>query len=181
MRVSLWLAVYLLAVAALVPGVVLAAGEKTAPTVLYQSVMLTGQAETPPGDPDGSGAVTLCVHRATPKGEWADVQITFNETTHTLRNVGQPTAAHIHRGAAGAAGPVFFPIAITTTSTGTTVTPTDMSKSAIAALVNKPSRFYVNVHTKAYPNGALRGQLGPWKSVTYSDMNGQDSTDACGA
>ena len=39
------------------------------------------------------------------------------------------------------------------------------SKATIAALVSSPTKYYVNVHTKKFPNGAVRGQLGAWKSV----------------
>ena len=36
----------------------------------------------------------------------------------------------------------------------------------IAALIAKPSAYYVNVHTEAYRNGAIRGQLGRWKLMS---------------
>jgi hypothetical protein len=74
---------------------------------------------------------------------------------------GVPQAAHIHSAKAGKAGPVF--VALFTKATplkhGTVsgcVTTTTAKLKAIAA---KPSAFYVNVHTKKYPVGALRGQL----------------------
>jgi len=34
------------------------------------------------------------------------------------------------------------------------------SAELAAAIVANPSDYYVNVHTPAYPGGAIRGQLG---------------------
>jgi hypothetical protein len=34
-----------------------------------------------------------------------------------------------------------------------------VSKSLLAAIKKKPSAYYVNVHTKKYMGGAIRGQL----------------------
>ncbi len=36
------------------------------------------------------------------------------------------------------------------------------SAELAAAIVANPSDYYVNVHTPAYPGGAIRGQLGDW-------------------
>lgn len=68
------------------------------------------------------------------------------------------TAAHIHEGAAGVAGPVVVGLeapGATGHSVGCVKNPTEAQ--AIAA---NPSNYYVNVHTSDYPAGALRGQLG---------------------
>ena len=74
-----------------------------------------------------------------------------------MRDIGDVTAAHIHRGAAGVAGP---PVV--------TLDPPDDNDSDDCdtvddALVDEirtnPGGFYVNVHTADYPNGAIRGQI----------------------
>lgn len=112
------------------------------------SARLTGAAEVPgPGDTDGGGSAMLRVNPG-------QGQICY---TLTVTNIDAATAAHIHRGAAGAAGPVVIPLE----------TPADGSSEACAAatrelameILRNPAAFYVNVHNAAFPNGAVRGQL----------------------
>lgn len=68
------------------------------------------------------------------------------------------TAAHIHEGAPGSAGPVAIPLTKQGDSykvpDGTRLT--DAQHAAFLA-----GKLYVNVHTTANPNGELRGQLKP--------------------
>jgi hypothetical protein len=75
-------------------------------------------------------------------------------------NVTLPTiAAHIHRGAAGTNGPVVVPFtapAADGNSAGCTPAPTAL----IDEIIGNPAGFYVNVHTKEHPGGAIRAQLG---------------------
>jgi hypothetical protein len=33
------------------------------------------------------------------------------------------------------------------------------SKTVVAAILKTPGAYYVNIHTKKYPDGAIRGQL----------------------
>ena len=78
----------------------------------------------------------------------------------TVRNVTLPTVgAHIHRGAAGSNGPVivtFEAPGTGGTSSGCVETPT----TTIDEILANPAGFYVNVHTRQHPAGALRAQLG---------------------
>jgi len=69
------------------------------------------------------------------------------------------TAAHIHKGAAGANGPPVVPFSgvdATGASKGCAPASADVAKDIVA----NPAGYYVNVHTKAAPGGAIRGQLG---------------------
>jgi len=104
---------------------------------------MTGKAETPKGDPDGSGT--------------AEIKITGTKVCwefHTAK-VGKLLAAHIHKGAPGAAGAVVVPFGATFKAKGCTVA----SASLAAAIIKSPGKYYVNVHNAKYPGGALRGQL----------------------
>ena len=69
------------------------------------------------------------------------------------------TAAHIHRGGPTANGPVVVPFdapAANGNSGGcATATP-----ALIDEIIATPANFYVNVHTKEHPAGAMRAQLG---------------------
>jgi hypothetical protein len=76
----------------------------------------------------------------------------------------KPVAAHIHRGAAGVAGPIVIDLKIgATTFKGTS--PRVASKcvpaqaSIVSAIRRNPAGFYANVHTPKNPGGAARGQL----------------------
>ena len=75
----------------------------------------------------------------------------------TLKNVAKPTAAHIHQGKAGVAGPAVVPLFTKTPSklNGCVTAKTSVIKS----IEKSPAQYYVNVHTAQYPNGAARGQL----------------------
>ena len=114
---------------------------------------LTGAAQVEAsGDPDGSG--TAMVTLDTNSGEvYFDLKFA-NITLPTLQ-------AHIHRGAAGVAGPVVIPFY------GQAAAPDgNQARGRVTAdlaliqeIVANPAGFYVNVHTSDYPKGAIRGQL----------------------
>lgn len=134
---------------ALVAGLALAGCETVADAVKQgMTASLTGAQEVPgPGDTDGSGTAEITIVDATDNVCY-DVNV---------RNIGPATAAHIHRGGTGVAGP---PVV-------TLEAPTDGGSegciSAPGALADEieanPAAFYVNVHNAEFPNGAVRGQL----------------------
>lgn len=104
---------------------------------------LTGKAETPKGDRDGSGT--------------AEIKITGRRVCWEIKvsRVQTIMAAHIHKGRPGVAGPVVVPFGKVFKAKGCTTT-----TAAIAAAIQRtPSAYYVNVHNAKFPGGALRGQL----------------------
>lgn len=113
---------------------------------------LTGAAEVPgPGDPDGRGEATIIVNSV--KG-----QICWEIN---VRDIETATAAHIHKGEAGTAPPNNVVIALSPPVTNNNSSGCEMVDRGIAeAIRESPKSYYVNVHNAAYPNGALRGQLG---------------------
>lgn len=110
---------------------------------------LTGAAEVPgPGDTDGGGAATVRV-------DPAQNQVCY---TLTVTGIDTATAAHIHTGATGAAGPVAVPF--DAPADGSSEGCATVAPALAQALTENPGGYYVNVHTAAFPNGAVRGQLG---------------------
>ena len=112
------------------------------------TVALTGAAERPgPGDPDGSGTATLRVNAG--QGQ---VCYTIN-----VANIDAATLAHIHRGAATAAGPVV--VNFEAPADGSSEGCVTVARELAQELIRTPAAFYVNVHNAAFPAGAVRGQL----------------------
>ncbi|MDP8951076.1 MAG: CHRD domain-containing protein, partial [Actinomycetota bacterium] len=67
------------------------------------------------------------------------------------------TAAHIHLGFRGEAGPIVAELEAPTdgSSKGCVAVPRALS----LGLKEHPSRYYVEVHNEPFPAGAIRGQL----------------------
>ena len=103
------------------------------------------------GDPDGFGSFTAIA---------AGVKLCFGMT---VRGIDDPVAAHIHKGGPSVMGSIVVPLTQPSTgNAGASSGCVAVSKPALlAAIVRHPSQYYVNVHTKAFPGGALRGQLSP--------------------
>src|SRR5215218_1652125 len=136
---------YVAVVLAMLAALVLALPASGAPLVTLEA-RLTGEQEEPgPGDKDGSGDAVVKVYKA---------RVCY---TLEVRRIAPATAAHIHLGLRGEAGPIVAALK----------PPTDGPSSGCVAVLRAPSlelkehprRYYVNVHNDPYPNGALRGQL----------------------
>lgn len=77
-----------------------------------------------------------------------------------VKNIANPVAAHIHPGGPQARGPVAIPLKQPAKGDpGASSQCVRLSRSQASALSADPGNFYVNVHTAALPNGAIRGQL----------------------
>jgi CHRD domain-containing protein len=86
------------------------------------------------------------------------LDVTGKKGTFTLKFsglTGPATAAHIHLGGMGKAGPVVVPLC------GPCKSPVKGTATLTAALLKdlKTHKLYVNVHTAKNPNGEIRGQL----------------------
>jgi hypothetical protein len=75
----------------------------------------------------------------------------------TWHRIGTPMMAHIHRGRSGVSGNVV--VDLTGSVTGGRHCATGVSRLLIRHIISHPRRFYFNIHTRAYPAGAIRGQL----------------------
>jgi CHRD domain len=109
---------------------------------------LTEDQEVPgPGDVGASGTATVTLDVSTGA-------VCVNARTTGLDPL---TGMHIHEAAIGVAGPVRVDFAVTTgTNVAKCVTTSTTQAQAIAA---NPGGFYLNLHTAAFPAGAIRGQL----------------------
>jgi 5'-nucleotidase len=109
---------------------------------------LTGATEVPgPGDADGSGKAFVNLDSA---GGWVCFSIDHKGIDGTV------TAAHIHRGAAGVSGGVEISLDYPANGNEGCV---KAASALIAEIDGNKAGFYVNVHSTAFPAGAIRGQL----------------------
>jgi len=133
--------------------ILLAAAGLTLPAIAAAPVklqtQLTGAAEVPgPGADKGMGEATLSFDTA--KGQVCYMLHSMDTDT--------PTMAHIHKGAAGVAGGVV--VALAAPATGTSQGCAPLAADVMDDILSHPAEYYVNVHTAAFPKGAIRGQLG---------------------
>jgi len=108
---------------------------------------LTGAAEVPPADPDGSGSALVTVNIGQREVCW-DLSVSDIEPA---------TAAHIHEAPAGVNGPVVVPLSPPTD--GSSSGCADVDRALAKDILQDPEEYYVNVHNAEFPNGAVRGQL----------------------
>jgi len=146
-------AVVLICVAGVLATMLVLGGAATAQTAAPTELraFMTGEQVpiqclvAPCADPNGRGVAVARVHKK---------RVCY---TLDVRRIKPATAAHIHRGARGAGGP----IAVTLKA------PTDGSSRGCVAispplsfeLREHPRRYYVDVHNRPFPAGAIRGQL----------------------
>jgi hypothetical protein len=119
---------------------------------------LNGKQEKPPTASKATGSATFTV---------ASNGKSIKYTLKASKLSGAPQAAHIHDGKAGVAGPVIvnicakpcsLPKSGTLTSKQFTKAP-GVANFAAAIKALKAGQTYVNIHTKKYPAGEIRGQI----------------------
>lgn len=110
---------------------------------------LNGANEVPgPGDTDATGEVSLVVNSGTGR-------VCANLRTTGLDAI---TGFHIHTGAAGANGAIVVPLFNGSGGPDVAACQT-VAPATAASIVANPAGFYANVHTAAFTDGAIRGQL----------------------
>ena len=108
---------------------------------------LIGANEVPPADPDGAGTANISTDDATNR-----------ICTHLeVRNIGDVTAAHIHRGRSGVNGPPV--VTLDAPDDNDSDDCDDVEDALLDEIRRSPADFYVNVHTAEHPDGAIRGQV----------------------
>jgi hypothetical protein len=119
---------------------------------------MTGADETPANNTKSNGTATFTLD---------GTKLQFTVEVHDL--TGAPTMAHIHVGGPGVAGPPVYTFALKagsgmsgTISSGTVDLTKDasagVSGDSLKTLLNN-GKAYVNVHTKNFPGGEIRGQV----------------------
>jgi hypothetical protein len=113
------------------------------PNVTFKAT-LTGAQEVPANASTATGDATLTFNTAT--------KIFTVTVTHTIAS---PTNGHIHKAAVGVSGGVIFPFSSFTSPISYTSAALDATQEADL----NAGLYYVNIHTAAFPNGEIRGQL----------------------
>jgi CHRD domain-containing protein len=137
-------------------------------------VALTGNAESPAGDPVATGTAVFRLRSG-------QGQVCYQISA---KNLAPAVAAHIHRGGAAVAGPVVVPLKTPNAAgaaSGCAATP----RATVKAILAAPASFYANVHTAEFPGGAIRGQLVGTSTTSFGtifnlDLRGTSEPNATG-
>jgi hypothetical protein len=115
------------------------------------STELTGAAEVPTGDLDGSGTATITVNPGKEEVCWEIVAVGIELPA---------TAAHIHVGAAGTAPPNNVVVTLSAPdASGFSSGCTTVERDLALDILQNPEDYYINVHNVPFATGAIRGQL----------------------
>ena len=109
---------------------------------------LRGSQEVPPNTSVALGSGTVLVNPA-------NGQLIAGVTTSGIAG----TSAHIHEAPQGVNGPIIFPLAESVAGSGVWTTSVVLTEAQLASL--QAGNFYFNVHSAAFPNGEIRGQILP--------------------
>lgn len=134
---------------ALVAGLVMVACNPFPEEGVKLTAAVRGEEAVCEGDRCGGGATGI-----------ADIRISSdrNEICWDIEGLAESvddvTAFHIHMGTKGEIGPVVVEFL-----SGNQACTEDITESVLSDILERPSNFYVDVHSERYPDGAARGQL----------------------
>jgi hypothetical protein len=106
---------------------------------------LSASAEGQPGPEGASGTARITLNKQAGTACWAFI----------YSGIDTPLTALVHKGAAGEDGPAVIALGDKFDSKGCEIVPV----ATLYEVSANPSAYYVNIHTKNYLNGAIRGQL----------------------
>lgn len=115
-----------------------------APAIINFAATLNGASEVPANNSSATGTTTGTFNTTT--------KILTLSTTYAGITV---TAGHVHKGEPGVSGGVEFPFSVTPS-------PILFTSPALSASEEQDlleNKYYVNLHSAAYPDGEIRGQL----------------------
>ena len=138
------------------------------------SVALTGESESPAGDPVATGTATVRLRAG-------QGQVCYR---FSADNLPAASASHIHRAAVGASGPVVVPL-FTPNAAGNASGCIGASRAVVKAILASPGNYYVNVHNAEFAGGAIRGQLTGTSTEDFGwvravDLKGSTEPNATG-
>jgi hypothetical protein len=126
---------------------------QTTPGSCQLRASMDGAQEAPQPTPS-PGTGTAVFTRTAPN------QLSYTYDYQNLLGPGGVTAAHIHRGAPGVAGPIVIGLTVQAGTTSGSVSDTATADPGLLdEICANPGAFYINVHTQEFPGGEIRGQL----------------------
>lgn len=124
---------------------------------------LTGAEEVPPVAASATGTGVAVVDPST-------MQMKATIVTAGIT----ATAAHIHVAPRGQSGPIVFPLAETSGGSGIWTTQATLTTTQMNDL--RAGNYYFNVHSAAFPNGEIRGQILQGASTGSTGTTGSGTT-----
>ena len=123
---------------------------------------LRGSHEMPPTASIALGSGTVLINPV-------NRQLTAAVTTSGIAG----TAAHIHEAAPGTNGPIIIPLIESGTGSGTWTASATLTEAQFNTL--QAGNLYFNVHSAAFPNGEIRGQILP-QTISLEFITGAAGT-----
>jgi len=121
----------------------------TAPPGSAFFTKLDGEHSVPHADPDGYGTFSA---------SFSGTKLCYG--LQVFKIGAGPLTAHIHQAPVGANGPIKVGLNVPSSGVaGASAACTTLTTTLANAIKANPHAYYVNVHTNAFPNGAIRGQL----------------------